>query len=68
LEIFRFSTAEPVGRQRVQQVVKLAQGPQARSGKKLSKTVRDQIKKVTVAIQGGAWRVKPAKTRTTCSR
>ncbi|APD48684.1 YajQ family cyclic di-GMP-binding protein [Synechococcus sp. CS-602] len=57
LKIFDFQTAEPVGGNRVQQVVKLRKGLSQELAKKLSKTVRDQIKKVTVAIQGESLRV-----------
>ncbi len=57
LKIFDFQTAEAVGGNRVQQVVKLRKGLSQELAKKLSKTVRDQIKKVTVAIQGESLRV-----------
>jgi hypothetical protein len=49
--------AEPVGGNRVQQVVKLRKGLSQELAKKLSKQVRDNIKKVTVAIQGDSLRV-----------
>lgn len=57
LKIFDFQTPEPVGGNRIQQVVKLRKGLSQELAKKLSKTVRDQIKKVTVAIQGESLRV-----------
>ncbi len=57
LKIFDFQPAEPVGGNRVQQVVKLRKGLSQELAKQLSKTVRDQIKKVTVAIQGESLRV-----------
>ena len=57
LKIFDFQPAEPVGGNRVQQVVKLRKGLSQELAKSLSKTVRDQIKKVTVAIQGESLRV-----------
>jgi len=57
LKIFDFQTAEPVGGNRLKQVVKLRKGLSQELAKKLSKTVRDQIKKVTVAIQGESLRV-----------
>ncbi|CAK6699485.1 YajQ family cyclic di-GMP-binding protein [Synechococcus sp. BA-124 BA4] len=57
LKIFDFQTAEPVGGNRIQQVVKLRKGLSQELAKKLSKTVRDQVKKVTVAIQGESLRV-----------
>ena len=57
LKIFDLQTPEPVGGNRVKQVVKLRKGLSQELGKKLSKLVRDQIKKVTVAIQGESLRV-----------
>jgi uncharacterized protein YajQ (UPF0234 family) len=57
LKIFDFETPEPVGGNRVKQVVKLRKGLSQELAKKLSKTVRDQLKKVTVAIQGESLRV-----------
>ncbi len=57
LKIFDLQTPEPVGGNRVKQVVKLRKGLSQELAKKLSKLVRDQIKKVTVAIQGESLRV-----------
>ena len=57
LKIFDFQTPEPVGGNRVKQAVKLRKGLSQELAKKLSKTVRDQVKKVTVAIQGDSLRV-----------
>jgi uncharacterized protein YajQ (UPF0234 family) len=57
LKIFDFQPSEAVGGNRVMQVVKLRKGLSQELAKKLSKTVRDQIKKVTVAIQGDSLRV-----------
>ena len=57
LKIFDFQSPEPVGGNRLKQVVKLRKGLSQELAKKLSKTVRDQIKKVTVAIQGDSLRV-----------
>jgi hypothetical protein len=57
LKIFDFQPAEPVGGNRVRQVVKLRRGLSQELAKKLSKKVRDSIKKVTVAIQGESLRV-----------
>jgi uncharacterized protein YajQ (UPF0234 family) len=57
LKIFDFQTPEPVGGNRVKQVVKLRKGLSQELAKKLSKSVRDQVKKVTVAIQGESLRV-----------
>lgn len=57
LKILDFQSAQPVGGNRVQQVVKLRRGLSQELAKKLSKLVRDQVKKVTVAIQGESLRV-----------
>ena len=57
LKIFDFQTPEPVGGNKVKQVVKLRKGLSQDLAKKLSKTIRDELKKVTVAIQGDALRV-----------
>ena len=57
LKIFDFQTPEPVGGNRVKQEVKLRKGLSQELAKKLSKQVRDSIKKVTVAIQGESLRV-----------
>ena len=57
LKIFDFQTPEPVGGNKVKQVVKLRKGLTQDLAKKLSKTIRDELKKVTVAIQGDALRV-----------
>lgn len=57
LKIFDFQPSESVGGNRVRQVVKLRKGLSQELAKKLSKTVRDNLKKVTVAIQGESLRV-----------
>ncbi len=57
LKIFDFQTPEPVGGNRVKQVVKLRRGLNQELAKKLSKKVRDSVKKVTVAIQGESLRI-----------
>jgi cyclic-di-GMP-binding protein len=57
LKIFDFQTPEPVGGNRLKQVVKLRKGLSQELAKKLSKKVRDEVKKVTVAIQGESLRV-----------
>ena len=57
LKIFDFQAPEPVSGNRVRQVVKLRKGLSQELAKKLSKTVRDELKKVTVAIQGESLRV-----------
>ena len=57
LKIFDFQTPEAVGGNRVKQVVKLRKGLSQEIAKKLSKVVRDELKKVTVSIQGDSLRV-----------
>lgn len=57
LKIFDFQTPEPVGGNRVSQVVKLRRGLSKELAKDLSKKVRDNTRKVTVAIQGESLRV-----------
>jgi uncharacterized protein YajQ (UPF0234 family) len=57
LKIFDLQTPEPVGGNRVKQVIKLRKGLSQELAKKLSKKVRDEVKKVTVAIQGESLRV-----------
>jgi uncharacterized protein YajQ (UPF0234 family) len=57
LKIFDFQPAEAVGGNKVKQVVKLRKGLSQELAKQLSKTVRDQLKKVTVAIQGESLRI-----------
>ncbi|QNI68223.1 cyclic-di-GMP-binding protein [Synechococcus sp. BMK-MC-1] len=57
LKIFDFQTPEAVGGNRVKQVVQLKKGLSQELAKKMSKIVRDELKKVTVAIQGESLRV-----------
>jgi len=57
LKIFDFQIPEPVGGNKVRQVVTLRKGLSQELAKKLSKLVRDNLKKVTVAIQGESLRV-----------
>lgn len=57
LKIFDFQTPEPVGGNKLKQEVKLRKGLSQELAKKLSKTVRDSLKKVTVAIQGESLRI-----------
>jgi uncharacterized protein YajQ (UPF0234 family) len=57
LKIFDFQTPEPLGGNRLKQVVKLRKGLSQELAKQLSKTVRDELKKVTVAIQGDTLRI-----------
>jgi uncharacterized protein YajQ (UPF0234 family) len=57
LKIFDFQTPEPVGGNKLKQLVKLRKGLSQELAKKLSKQVRDNLKKVTVAIQGESLRI-----------
>ena len=57
LKIFDFQPAEAVGGNKVKQQVKLRKGLSQELAKQLSKIVRDQLKKVTVAIQGDSLRI-----------
>ena len=57
LKIFDFQAPEAVGGNKVKQVVKMRKGLFQELAKKLSKTVRDELKKVTVAIQGESLRI-----------
>jgi uncharacterized protein YajQ (UPF0234 family) len=57
LKIFDFQVPQPVGGNRVKQEVKLRRGLSQELAKKLGKVVRDQLKKVTVSIQGDSLRV-----------
>lgn len=57
LKIFDFQTPEPVGGNRVKQEIKLRKGLSQELAKSLSKTVRDEMKKVTVSIQGDSLRI-----------
>ena len=57
LKIFDFQTPEPVGGNRVKQEIKLRIGLSQELAKSLSKTVRDELKKVTVSIQGDSLRI-----------
>ena len=57
LKIFDFQPAETASGSRVRQVIRLRRGLSQELAKKLSKTIRDQLKKVTVAIQGDSLRI-----------
>ena len=57
LKIFDFQPAEAVGGNKVKQQVVLRKGLSQELAKQLSKTVRDELKKVTVAIQGDSLRI-----------
>ena len=57
LKIFDEQTPETVGGNRIKQEIKLRKGLSQEIAKKLSKTVRDELKKVSVSIQGESLRV-----------
>jgi hypothetical protein len=57
LKIFDFQPPEAVGGNKVKQQVLLRKGLSQELAKQLSKTVRDALKKVTVAIQGDSLRI-----------
>jgi uncharacterized protein YajQ (UPF0234 family) len=57
LKIFDFQPVEAVGGNKVKQQVLLRKGLSQELAKQLSKTVRDELKKVTVAIQGDSLRI-----------
>ena len=57
LKIFDLQTPEPVGGNREKQEIKLRKGLSQELAKSLSKTVRDELKKVTVSIQGDSLRI-----------
>jgi uncharacterized protein YajQ (UPF0234 family) len=57
LKIFDFQPPEGVGGNRVKQLVKLRKGLSQEIAKQLSKLLRDQLKKVSVSIQGDSLRV-----------
>ena len=57
LKIFDFQKTENIGGNMVMQIVKLRKGLPQDISKKLSKLVRDNIKKVTVSIQGDSLRI-----------
>ena len=57
LKIFDFQDPEVSGGNRVRQRVILRKGLSQELAKKLSKTLRDQLKKINVAIQGESLRV-----------
>ena len=57
LKIFDFQQVEPCSGNRVKQVVNLKKGLSQEASKKLSKFIRDELKKITVSIQGDSLRV-----------
>ena len=57
LKIFDFQKIETIGGNMVMQIVKLKKGMSQEISKKLSKLVRDNMKKVTASIQGDSLRI-----------
>ena len=57
LKIFDFQKIETIGGNMVMQIVKLKKGLSQEISKKLSKLVRDNLKKVTASIQGDSLRI-----------
>ena len=57
LKIFDFQSAESTGGNRVSQVVILKRGLSKEVSKKLSRDIRNELKKITVAIQGESLRI-----------
>ena len=57
LKIFEFEKMENIGGNMVKQIVLLKKGLSQENAKKLSKLVRDNIKKITVSIQGDSLRI-----------
>tara|TARA_B100000700_G_scaffold163892_1_gene181404 strand:+ start:752 stop:1249 length:498 start_codon:yes stop_codon:yes gene_type:complete len=57
LKIFDFQKIEPIGGNMVKQNILLKKGLSQENAKKLSKIIRDNIKKVTVSIQGESLRI-----------
>ena len=57
LKIFDFQTPEVSSGNRVKQNILLRKGLSQETAKKLSKLIRDQLKKINVAIQGESLRV-----------
>ena len=57
LKIFDFQKIETIGGNMVMQIVKLKKGLPQEISKKISKLVRDNMKKVTVSIQGDSLRI-----------
>jgi uncharacterized protein YajQ (UPF0234 family) len=57
LKIFDLQPPEAVGGNRVKQLIKLRKGLSQELAKQLSKKVRDELKKVTVSIQGESLRI-----------
>ena len=57
LKIFDYGEIEMVGGNKVKQIILLKQGIQQEIAKKISKNIRDQIKKINVSINGETLRV-----------
>ena len=57
LKIFEYGDVEAASGTRVRQVVTLKKGIEQEMGKQITKLIRDNLKKVTAAIQGDAVRV-----------
>ncbi len=57
LKIFDFQAPEPSSGNRIKQTIILRKGLSQELAKKLSKTIRDEIKKINVSIQGESIRV-----------
>ena len=57
LKIFDFEKIEPIGGNMVKQTIILKKGLSQENAKKLSKLVRENLKKITVSIQGDSLRI-----------
>jgi uncharacterized protein YajQ (UPF0234 family) len=57
LKIFDFGTVESASGNRVRQTASLQKGIEQDTGKKITKLIRDNLKKVTASIQGDSVRV-----------
>ena len=57
LKIFEYGVIENVSGNKVKQTILLKQGIKQEIAKKISKNIRDQIKKITVSINGESLRV-----------
>ena len=57
LKIFDFGTVESASGSRVRQTANLQKGIEQDTGKKITKLIRDNLKKVTASIQGDSVRV-----------
>ena len=57
LKIFDYGESEMVGGNRIKQIILLKQGIKQEIAKKISKNIRDQVKKINVSINGETLRV-----------